>query len=337
MMSGKIITLSHGNGGRRSHELIAKLFVPALGHPELARLADAACLTINGTNMAFTTDSHVISPIFFPGGDIGKLAVTGTANDLAVMGAKPLYLSCGLIIEEGFEMDKLELIIKSMSEAAEDAGVHVVTGDTKVVEKGAADGIYINTSGIGMLSERAPRGLSSVAVGDAVIVSGSMGDHGAAVYAERESLLIKAPLHSDCDCVFPLIERAMAVCEDIRIMRDPTRGGLSSTLNEFVMDQPFGIEIHEAAVPVNDPVRAICELLGFDPFNLANEGKVVMVAPYEKAANIIEAMRSSPLGSEASIIGRVTDRYPGRVCMKTVVGGERIIDMIVEEPFPRIC
>jgi hydrogenase expression/formation protein HypE len=336
-MSGKTITLSHGNGGRRSHELISQFFVPTLGHPELGKLSDAACLSINGTNIAFTTDSHVISPIFFPGGDIGKLAVTGTANDLAVMGAKPLYLSCGLIIEEGFEIEKLEQIIRSMSDTAKDAGVHIVTGDTKVVEKGAADGIYINTSGIGRLSEKAPKGLSSIAVGDAIIVSGSMGDHGAAVYSERESLLIKTPLQSDCACVLPLIERAMEVCDDIRIMRDPTRGGLSSTLNEFVMDQRFGIEINETSVPVKDPVRAICELLGFDPFNLANEGKVVIVAPDEKAKKIVEAMQSSSLGAESSIIGRVTDRYPGRVCIKTVVGGERIMDMIVEEPFPRIC
>jgi hydrogenase expression/formation protein HypE len=336
-MTGKTITLSHGNGGRRSHELISTLFVPALGHPELVKLSDAACLSINDANIAFTTDSHVISPIFFPGGDIGKLAVTGTVNDLAVMGATPLYLSCGLIIEEGFELEKLEHIIRSMSDTARNADVHVVTGDTKVVEKGAADGIYINTSGIGMLSERAPRGLSSIEVGDAVIVSGSMGDHGAAVYAQRESLLVNVALQSDCASVFPIIEQAMKVCNSIRIMRDPTRGGLSSTLNEFVMDQCFGIDIDESAVPVKDPVRAICELLGFDPFNLANEGKVVMVTPYENAEKIIDAMRLFSLGSEASVIGRVTDRYPGKVCIKTVVGGERIMDMIVEEPFPRIC
>jgi hydrogenase expression/formation protein HypE len=336
-MPGKMITLSHGNGGRRSHELISQFFIPALGHPELSRLADAACLSINGANIAFTTDSHVISPIFFPGGDIGRLAVTGTVNDLAVMGAKPLYLSCGLIIEEGFEMEKLERIIGSMSDTAKDAGVHIVTGDTKVVEKGAADGIYINTSGIGLLSEKAPRGVSRIATGDAVIVSGSMGDHGAAIYAARESLLSNEALQSDCACIFPIIETAMEACSDIRIMRDPTRGGLSSTLNEFVMDQSFGIEIDESAVPVKDPVLAICELLGFDPFNLANEGKVVVVAPEENAKKIIHAMRSSPLGAEASIIGRVTDRHPGRVVIQTVVGGERIMDMIVDEPFPRIC
>jgi hydrogenase expression/formation protein HypE len=336
-MTGKIITLSHGNGGRRSHELISTLFAPTLGHPELAKFADAACLSINGANIAFTTDSHVISPIFFPGGDIGKLSVTGTANDLAVMGARPLYLTCGLIIEEGFEIEKLERIIRSMSDAAKDAGVHMVAGDTKVVEKGAADGIYINTSGIGILFEKAPKGLSSIEIGDAVIVSGSMGDHGAAVYAQRESLLVKSSLQSDCASVFPLVERAMNACDAIRIMRDPTRGGLATTLNEFVLDQRFGIEIDEAAVPVKDPVSAICELLGFDPFNLANEGKVVLVVPEEKADMIVSAMRSSPLGTEAAVIGRVTDRYPGKVSMKTMVGGERIVDMIVEEPFPRIC
>jgi hydrogenase expression/formation protein HypE len=336
-MTEKKITLSHGNGGRRSHELISELFVPTLGHPELAKFADAACLSIMGAQIAFTTDSHVITPIFFPGGDIGKLSVTGTANDLAVMGARPLYLSCGLIIEEGFEIIQLERIIRSMADAAMEAGVHVVTGDTKVVEKGAADGIYINTSGIGIMSETAPKGLSTVELGDAIIVSGSMGDHGAAVYAERESLLVKASLQSDCASVFPLVEKAMSACDAIRIMRDPTRGGLSTTLNEFVLEQRFGIEIDESAVPVKDPVSAICELLGFDPLNLANEGKVVLVAPGDKAEMIVSAMRSSPSGTDASVIGRVTDRYPGKVCMKTVVGGERIVDMIVEEPFPRIC
>jgi hydrogenase expression/formation protein HypE len=336
-MTGKTITLSHGNGGKRSHELISTLFAPTLGHPELAKFADAACLSVNGANIAFTTDSHVISPIFFPGGDIGKLSVTGTANDLAVMGARPLYLSCGLIIEEGFEMEKLARIIRSMSDAAKDAGVHMVAGDTKVVEKGAADGIYINTSGIGILSDKAPKGLFTVQVGDAVIVSGSIGDHGAAVYAEREALLVKASLQSDCASVYPLIERAINACDSIRIIRDPTRGGLSTTLNEFVWGQSFGIDIDESVVPVKESVAAICELLGFDPLNLANEGKVVLVAPDEKAKKIVEVMQSSPLGADAAVIGRVTDRYPGKVCMKTMVGGERIVDMIVEEPFPRIC
>ncbi len=336
-MADNVITLSHGNGGRRSHELISGLFVPGLGHSELAKLMDAACLSLNGANIAFTTDSHVISPIFFPGGDIGRLSVNGTANDLAVMGARPLYLSCALIIEEGFEMEKLKSIIQSISHAARDAGVEIVAGDTKVVEKGAADGIYINTSGIGVLMDHAPKGILSIQPGDAVIVSGTMGDHGAAVYAARESLLANDALQSDCACIFPLIQQAMSVCQDIRIMRDPTRGGLSSTLNEFVMDQPFGIEIDEKAVPVKASVRVICELLGFDPFHLANEGKVVLVVAQDDAQKTLEAMRSCLLGQAAAVIGRITDRYPGKVVVKTPVGGERIMDMIVEDPFPRIC
>lgn len=336
-MSGKTITLAHGNGGKLSHELISALFVSELGHPELSKLADAACISINGVNLAFTTDSHVISPIFFPGGDIGKLAVTGTANDLAVMGAAPVYLSCGLIIEEGFEIEKLKKIIRSMSDTAKSTGVHVVTGDTKVVEKGAADGIFINTSGIGILSENAPNGADAIQVGDAIVLSGSIGDHGAAVYSARENLLLKTSLESDCACVFPIVEKAMAACSNIRIMRDPTRGGLSTTLNEFAVGRHFGIEIDETAIPVKEPVMAICELLGFDPMHLANEGKVVMVVPEDSAGAVLEAIKSRPMGTEAAVIGRVIGKYPGKVCMKTVVGGERIIDMLVEDPFPRIC
>lgn len=336
-MSGKKITLAHGNGGKLSHELISSLFVPELGHPELGKLADAACISINGANLAFTTDSHVISPIFFPGGDIGKLAVTGTANDLAVMGAAPVYLSCGLIIEEGFEIENLKKIIRSISDTARSAGVHVVTGDTKVVEKGAADGIFINTSGIGILSENAPKGADAIQVGDAVILSGSIGDHGAAVYAARENLLLKTPLQSDCACVFSIVEKSMSVCTDIRVMRDPTRGGLSTTLNEFTLERNFGIEIDEAAIPMKEPVLAICELLGFDPMHLANEGKVVMVVPEGSAGAVLESIKSCSMGTEAAVIGRIIGKYPGKVCMKTVVGGERIIDMLVEDPFPRIC
>jgi hydrogenase expression/formation protein HypE len=336
-MSEQKITLAHGNGGKLSHELISALLVPELGHPELSKLADAACISINGANLAFTTDSHVISPIFFPGGDIGKLAVTGTANDLAVMGARPVYLSCGLIIEEGFEIQNLKKIIRSMSEVAKSAGVHVVTGDTKVVEKGAADGIFINTSGIGILLENAPKGTDAIQVGDAIILSGSIGDHGASVYAARENLLLKTPLESDCACVFPMVEKAMAACGNIRIMRDPTRGGLSTTLNEFVVGRHFGIEIDETAIPVKEPVMAICELLGFDPMHLANEGKVLMVVPEDSTEVVLKAIKSYPMGAGAALIGRITDKYPGKVCMKTVVGGDRIIDMLVEDPFPRIC
>jgi len=336
-MPGKTITLAHGNGGKLSHEMISALFVDEFDNPMLQERADAARIAINQNKLAFTTDSHVISPIFFPGGDIGKLAVTGTVNDLAVMGARPLYLSCGFIIEEGFRMDDLKRIVQSMSDSAKEIGAQIVTGDTKVVEKGAADGIFINTSGIGVLSENAPGGITTVQPGDAVIVSGSLGDHGVAVYAEREKLLLQTPLTSDCAIVLSLVEAAMEACRCIRIMRDPTRGGLATTLNEFAMGQLFGIEINEEDIPVKEPVLAVCEMLGFDPLYMANEGKVVIIVPKDSAEEVVQALRRQPLGRSATMIGEVTDRFPGKVCMKTLVGGNRIVDMLIHEPFPRIC
>jgi hydrogenase expression/formation protein HypE len=336
-MMKKTITLACGNGGKLTHEIITSIFIPAFNNPELGELADSACVSVGGEKIAFTTDSHVISPIFFPGGDIGKLAVAGTVNDLAVMGAKPLYLSCGLIIEEGFGVDDLRKIVQSMSTTAKEAGVHIVTGDTKVVEKGAADGIFINTSGIGLLSDKAPKGMKSIQTGDAVILSGSLGDHGVAIYSKRENLLLKNPLKSDCAMILSLVEKAMAVCDSIRIMRDPTRGGLATTLNEFVSEQAFGIEIVEENIPVKEAVMAVCELLGFDPLYMANEGKVVMVVPAESADTVIKALKTDPLGRESAVIGQVTEQYPGKISMRTFVGGERIIDMLINDPFPRIC
>lgn len=336
-MIGKTITLAHGNGGKYSHEIISTLFVTKFDNSALKDLTDAACISVNHDKLAFTTDSHVVSPIFFPGGDIGKLAVSGTINDLSVMGAKPLYLSCGFIIEEGFRIDDLQRIIQSMTSSANEIGAKIVTGDTKVVEKGAADGIFINTSGIGVLLENAPRGIKTVQVGDAVILSGSLGDHGIAVYAEREKLLLQTPLESDCAIVWPLVEAAMDACRSIRIMRDPTRGGLATTLNEFVMGQMFGIAINEEDIPVKEPVQAVCEMLGFDPLYMANEGKVVMIAPNDSADEIVYALRKLPSGQSAKMIGKVTNRFPGKVCMKTIVGGERIVDMLIHDPLPRIC
>ena len=336
-MIGKTITLAHGNGGKYSHEIVSSLFVTKFDNSALKELTDAACISANHGKLAFTTDSHVVSPIFFPGGDIGKLSVSGTINDLAVMGARPLYLSCGFIIEEGFRIDDLRRIVQSMSDSANEIGAQIVTGDTKVVEKGAADGIFINTSGIGAVSERAPLGITTVQVGDAVILSGSLGDHGIAIYAERENLLLKAPLESDCAIVLPLVEAAIDVCNSIRIMRDPTRGGLATTLNEFVMGQVFGIEINEEAIPIKEPVQAVCEMLGFDPLYMANEGKVVMIVPNDSADEIVCALQKQSMGQSAKIIGKVTDRFPGKVCMRTLVGGERIIDMLIDDPLPRIC
>jgi hydrogenase expression/formation protein HypE len=336
-MTEKRITLSHGNGGMLTHQMISSFMVPAFDNPQLRELADSARISVAGQKLAFTTDSHVISPIFYPGGDIGKLSVTGTVNDLAVMGSKPMYLSCGAIIEEGFSFEDLRIIIQSIADTANEADVRIVTGDTKVVEKGAVDGIFINTSGIGILHEKAPKGLSSVQVGDTIILSGTTGDHGIAIYAKREDLSLETPLESDCAIVTPLVELAIQACDAIRIMRDPTRGGLATTLNEFVINQSFGIEVFEENIPVREPVRVLCELLGLDPLYMANEGKILMVVPESFAEDVVRALKTHPLGREAAIIGRITERFPGKVSMKTVVGGERIIDMLMDDPLPRIC
>lgn len=347
-LQGDSISLAHGNGGKLTHELIASIFVPKFNNSELKVLADSACLPrlAAGDSLVFTTDSHVISPIFFPGGDIGTLSVTGTVNDLAVMGAKPLYLSAGFIIEEGFSLKQLKIIVESMARTAGEAGVSIVTGDTKVVEKGAADGIFINTSGIGVLLDGSPcsgaKPYSGLRSGDAVILSGSIGDHGIAIYAKREGINFETDLKSDCAIIYPLVKAALSVCPQIRIMRDPTRGGLATTLNEFVNrkhgEKPHvGIDLVEAEIPIKQEVKGACELLGFDPLYVANEGKLVIVAPDVYAAAIVDALRTLPIGKEARIIGRVTERFPGKVCLRTVLGSERIIDMLTGEMLPRIC
>ncbi|OFZ19392.1 MAG: hydrogenase expression/formation protein HypE [Bdellovibrionales bacterium GWB1_55_8] len=337
---GGVITLAHGNGGKFTHELVERIFVPRFASSELSELADSAILSLPETasgKVVFTTDSHVVTPLFFPGGDIGKLAVCGTLNDLAVMGAKPLFLSCGWIIEEGFDIEKLEKIADSMADAARAQGVRVVTGDTKVVERGAADGVYLNTSGIGVLLPGAPLGARSIQAGDAVIVSGSMGDHGIAIYAGREGISLRTELKSDCAAVFPLVELAMKICPDIRVMRDPTRGGLATTLNEFVRGTRLGIQVDESQIPVRPEVKGVCELLGFDPLYVANEGKLVLVVPAERATAVVSAMKAHELGRAACTIGHVTERAPGRVFLRTLVGGDRILDMLAGDMLPRIC
>ncbi|HAR42533.1 MAG TPA: hydrogenase expression/formation protein HypE [Bdellovibrionales bacterium] len=341
------ITLAHGNGGKLTHDLIRSMFVTAfsaealsaeaLSNDALSELADSARLKLPEGEIVFTTDSHVVNPLFFPGGDIGKLAVCGTLNDLAVMGAKPLYLSCALIIEEGFETALLKKIIDSMAEAARQNGVRIVTGDTKVVEKGAADKLFINTAGIGVVLPGAPKGLKSFQAGDAVLVSGSLGDHGIAIYAGREGISLQTDLQSDCACIFPLVEIALKICPELRIMRDPTRGGLATTLNEFVQGGRFGIELDERSLPIRDEVRGVCEILGFDPLYVANEGKLVLVLPQTSAPAVLEALKLHPLGRKAAAIGRLTERAPGRVYLKTDIGGERVLDMLVGDMLPRIC
>jgi len=334
------ITLAHGNGGKLTHQLITSMFANTFDTAELAPLADSACLKIDpkfAGRIVFTTDSHVVTPIFFPGGDIGKLSVTGTVNDLAVMGAKPLFLSCAFIIEEGFQTAKLKKIVESMAKTASDIGVKIVTGDTKVVEKGSADGLFINTSGIGVMMEGAPKGAASIKPGDAVIISGTIGDHGIAIYSGREGINLESDLKSDCASVAELVDIAMGVCDSIRVMRDPTRGGLATTLNEFTSNQNFGIEVDEEALPIKSQVAATCELLGFDPLYVANEGKLVLVVPKEKASDVLMALRELRIGRDAALIGNVTTRAPGKVYLKTSVGGERILDMLVGDMLPRIC
>ncbi|OFZ78965.1 MAG: hydrogenase expression/formation protein HypE [Bdellovibrionales bacterium RIFOXYD1_FULL_53_11] len=336
-----VITLAHGNGGSLMHKLVNDVFVRAFGGTLAANPADSAILEINAGRIAFTTDSHVVTPLFFPGGDIGSLAVNGTVNDLAVMGARPVYLTCGMIIEEGFPVETLERIAASMAASARAAGVSIAAGDTKVVEKGAADGIFINTSGIGVFDGeamgRAPRGLSSIRPGDAVITSGTIGDHGIAIYAGREGINFETDLKSDCAPVTALTMAAMSASPNIRIMRDPTRGGLATTLGEFAAGQSFGIEIDETRVPVRDDVAGACELLGFDPLYVANEGKIVLIVPSADADSVAAALRKIPIGAGAAIIGRVTGDHAGTVSLRTAVGGHRIVDMLAGDMLPRIC
>jgi hydrogenase expression/formation protein HypE len=338
-VSKDLINLSHGNGGAFFHELLNKVIHPAFS-PEGSEAqdpGDAYLLEPNQGALAFATDTHVISPRFFPGGDIGSLAAHGTMNDLAVMGARPRWLSCGLILEEGFEIEELKNILESLAKAAKDDGVKIVTGDTKVVERGAADGLYINTSGIGTLCPNAPKGISSVREDDVVIVSGTLGDHGLAIYSRREGISMESDLTSDSASIWPLVERAMEACSTIRCMRDPTRGGLATTLNEWCVGKPWGILLDESSIPLRDSVKGLCELLGFDPLYVANEGKVIMVVPPEEANRALASLKSHPLGQDAAVIGRIRSQSAGKVCLRTPIGGERIVDMLRGDQLPRIC
>ncbi|PIS29711.1 MAG: hydrogenase expression/formation protein HypE [Candidatus Marinimicrobia bacterium CG08_land_8_20_14_0_20_45_22] len=335
-VTGKIVK-AHGSGGKLTHELIHSLFVKHFSNHLLDELLDSAILENPGGKIVFTTDSHAVKPLFFPGGDIGKLSVTGTVNDLAVCGATPLYLSCAMILEEGFELDTLEKIVISMKNTADLAGVQIVTGDTKVVEHGAADGIFINTAGIGVQHSKARLSLKSVQVGDVIIVSGWMGDHEAAIIKAREEFNISAEIISDCALISRLTQKMVDEITDLRIMRDPTRGGLATTLNEFVWKQPFGIRIDENLVPVRESVRGLCEPLGFDPLYLANEGKVVAIVGGKSAGNALSIMKSFSEDNSATVIGEVIDEPKGKVLLKTGIGSYRILDMLTTEQLPRIC
>ncbi len=335
-MNDETILLAHGSGSRSSHELIEKNFLPSLANPLLAKLDDSAVFEFSG-RLAFTTDSYVVSPIFFPGGDIGKLAVCGTINDLAMSGAKPLYLSLSFIIEEGLTLSELSKIVKSIKAAAEEAGVKIITGDTKVVNRGSADKLFINTSGIGIVPEGIDISGDNAKVGDKVILSGNIGDHGIAVMSQREGLKFSVPVQSDCAPLNKLVSQMLEASSQIHCMRDPTRGGLATTLNELARQSKVGISIEEGKIPVRDGVRAACELLGFDPLYVANEGKLVAIVAPQHVEKVLSKMKRNRYGTDASIIGEVTDEHKGKVIMKTRLGASRIVDMLSGELLPRIC
>jgi len=313
------ILLAHGSGGKLAHELVEKSFVKAFANPFLAKLDDSAVMDFSG-KLAFTTDSYVVSPIFFPGGDIGKLAVYGTVNDLAMSGAKPLYLSLSFIIEEGLPQDELNEIVDSVQQAAQEAGVEIVTGDTKVVHRGSADKLFINTAGIGIIPEGVNVSGNKARPGDRVSLSGAIGDHGIAVLSQREGLSFSTQLESDCAPLGSLVAEMLAASPDIHCLRDPTRGGLATTLNELAKQSKVSIRIEEEKIPVREEVLAACEMLGFDPLYVANEGKLVAIVSAKDTNKILKAMRENHYGTGATIIGEVKAEHPGRVVMKTCLG-----------------
>jgi len=337
MPSNKFITLAHGGGGSASADLLKKCFLPAYGNKTLNKLGDQAIISLNGARLAFSTDSYVVDPIFFPGGNIGSLAVHGTVNDLAVGGAIPRYLSVGYVIEEGFPLADLEAIAQSLAQAAGISGVQVVAGDTKVVARGSADKIFINTSGIGEVPPGVDIRPERVQPGDKIILSGTIGDHGIAVLTRREGLRFDVSIESDSAPLNDLVQTMLAVEPDIRMMRDPTRGGLASALNEIAQLSQTGMLIEEAAIPVLEEVKSVCEILGLDPLYIANEGKLAAFVPAATAPKILEAMKAHPLGKDAAIIGEVREADPGLVEMKTSFLGSRIVNMQTGEQIPRIC
>ncbi|GAB1470790.1 hydrogenase expression/formation protein HypE [Chloroflexota bacterium] len=332
------IVMGHGAGGRMSHQLIQKAFMPAFQNPAL-NAGDDAALVEPGLRqkLSISTDAHVVTPLFFPGGDIGKLAVCGTVNDVAMLGAKPLYLTAGFILEEGLSMDTLKRVVESMRAAAEEAGVQIVAGDTKVVQKGKADGMYITTAGFGLVREGVNISGANAQPGDVVILSGTMGDHGIAVLGARGELGFQSSLQSDVAPLNHLIAAMLDASPNIHVLRDPTRGGLATTLNEIAAQSAAGILLHEDAIPVQPEVNAACEMLGFDPLYVANEGKLVAIVPKEEAQKVLSAMKSTKYGEGAVVIGEIMAEPKGRVLLKTVLGSSRVVDMLAGEMLPRIC
>jgi len=331
------IVLGHGSGGRLTNELITQLFLPAFSGEVLAALEDQATVRAGSARLAFTTDGFVVKPLFFPGGDIGKLAVHGTVNDLAVGGAQPLFLAAAFILEEGLAIADLQRIVASMRAACEEARIQLVTGDTKVVDRGKGDQIFITTTGIGLVPEGRSLSISSARPGDAVLVSGTLGDHGIAIMSVREGIEFETVLESDCAPLTGLVSAMLAASPSIRCMRDPTRGGLSSALNELASASRVGVELDEAAIPLRPAVRGACEMLGLDPLYVACEGKLVAVVSQADAGKVLAAMRKHPLGREAAIVGRIVEDHPGLVTLRTLVGGERVVAMLAGEQLPRIC
>jgi len=331
------VKLVHGGGGRLSRQLIDEVFLPVLGNRYLNTLDDSARLELSGSKLAFTTDSFVVDPIFFPGGDIGRLAVCGTVNDLSVVGAKPLYLSIGLIIEEGFPMEQLKRIVESIKKTADEADVLVVTGDTKVVERGNADGIFINTSGIGILRDKVEISGSNAMIGDRIIVNGPLGNHGMAIVTSRQNLGFKSQIHSDVAPLNHLTEKMLETTDRIHAMRDATRGGVVTVLNEIAQSSNVGIELDEQEIPVSEDVRGACEILGFDPLYMANEGVLVAFVHSDDAESLVKEMKKLKYGKKSKIIGRVVETSQGRVTLRTKIGSRRILDMLSGEQLPRIC
>jgi hydrogenase expression/formation protein HypE len=337
IMEYKNVLLAHGGGGRLSHQLIKKMFASQFNNELLEPLHDGAILSLGGTRFAFSTDSYVINPIFFPGGDIGKLAVNGTVNDLSMCGARPLYLSAAFIIEEGLPMEELWRVVLSMETAAKAAGIQLVTGDTKVVDRGKGDKIFINTSGIGILPDGVKISPQYAKAGDKIILSGTIADHGIAIMSVREGLEFETQIESDCAPLHGLVETMLAASREIHVLRDPTRGGVASVLNEIAESASLGITIAENLIPVSEEVLGACEILGFDPLYVANEGKLLAFVAPTAAEKVLAAMRAHPLGKNAVVIGEVVADYPGTVILKTRIGGSRVVDMLSGEQLPRIC
>jgi hydrogenase expression/formation protein HypE len=339
------ILLGHGSGGRLSAELMRSIFLPAFANPVLSRLDDQAIINVKGARLAFTTDTFVVKPLFFPGGDIGSLAVHGTVNDLAMGGATPLFLSVAFIIEEGLSIDVLRRVVESLRAAAQKAGVEIVTGDTKVVEKGSGDQLFINTTGIGLVPDNLELSANSARPGDKVLLSGSIGEHGIAILAQREGLEFECPIESDSAALHGLVAAMLAVVpvtndaanNGIRCFRDPTRGGVSSTLNEIAEQSRVGIQLEECAIPIREEVRGACEMLGLDPLYVANEGKLIAIVAPNAADAVLNAMRNDPLGRNAEIIGTVVESASPIVTIRTELGTSRCVDMLAGDQLPRIC